>query len=94
MEKALLLVLLKLLILDIPAHNLISVLNELIFSLLLPKININLILNITSSNGWNKQVNSTRTEFVMLTDANKKINGVVCCFWNENLNINDLLKLL
>jgi hypothetical protein len=30
----------------------------------------------------------------MFTDANKKINGVVCCYWNENLNINDLLKLL
>jgi len=73
MEKSLLLVVVELLFLDIAACNLVFVLNELNFSLLLSKININLILTITSSIDWNKEVDSTRKEFFVLTEASKKV---------------------
>jgi len=90
----LLLVVMKLLFLDIAACNLlvVSVLNELNLSLLVFKINIDLILTLTSSIDWNKEVDSTRTESVMFTEANNR-NGVVHCYWNKNLHISYLLQI-
>jgi hypothetical protein len=88
MEEALLLAVMKHLFLDIPARNLVSVLTELTLQILLSKINRNPILTITSSGELNKKVDSTRTESVMLTDANKKTNGVVHYYLNKTLNIN------
>jgi len=66
----------KLLLLDIAARNVVSKLDELNMSLLLSpqKRNVNLILTITSSIDWNKEVDSTKTESVMPTEAKKKKN--------------------
>jgi len=73
----------KLLFLDIAARNLVFGLDELNVSLLLSKINVNLILTITSSIDWNKEVDSTRTESVMLTETTKKMFFMVTSFINE-----------